>query len=565
MGKMPRLVLRSVAAYVSGFSLFMLSVLPSHAYDKTAHKMIVEHAIDYMMSSSDEAIAYIDYTTPKTDYELLRQTLVPHLHERFLVETEIKNQAKAMGDLAESIDRMHDIHLNICAFSFGIRIGCAVTPEFGNYSFTMFSHFLNVRDGPVFFKHRGYSYTWVKSNKNRGCAAAGFKDYMVNVFIEDGEGIFDFNASSTPLNRYRQPLRELTTIEEADRQFKQTIPFIEFWPLTNVVRYWWEDFLRVNERSSKDHLPYNLNSLGPVLHAVADSTVPFHATGLSGCGHVEYETNIETWMEKGMLYDKKSVRTWLTNHDHLSRDRTMEELLLGNARYAGDEIHCKCDPTGCHCPIVKNIQVGRDLINLAIASTVVTLRKAFSEWLPQRKQEKPAEVKILEPTRTYAWGVATWSDEAFASSTLDDWEFRTIDPPAIDAPNAERAKSTKQVLTGKLSDIKETVLNYKKGRMNQDEFKRNTKIQIDEAAEIVGSQPALEWTPSYKLKGVSIYEGLPPIGPPPKRFRNPELDEIQDPQKWATYLKQRDSFDEAEALYLKAERTAYSESQLIKK
>ena len=70
----------------------------------------------------------------------------------------------------------------------------------------------------------------------------------------------------------------------------QPLSTVQFWPLTPLGAHYYRAFTSTPKSSAG--APLVLGALGPVRHAAADSTVPFHATGISGCGHVEYESYV---------------------------------------------------------------------------------------------------------------------------------------------------------------------------------------------------------------------------------------------------------------------------------
>src|SRR5436309_8719536 len=99
---------------------------------------------------------------------------------------------------------------------------------------------------------------------------------------------------SPPYRNYRLPLR--ISDEEYERAMSgQPLKAVQFWPLTHLAEHYYRAFRSTPK--SPVGTPLMLGALGPVLHAAGDSTVPFHATGISGCGHVEFESFVESFYD----------------------------------------------------------------------------------------------------------------------------------------------------------------------------------------------------------------------------------------------------------------------------
>ncbi len=150
----------------------------------------------------------------------------------------------------------------------------------GGVSFTTFSHFINVKNPGFAWQFSGYYYGWVE--QNQPCSNAGFEDRLANFFAGNSKGRVDIDKSEA-FTIYKDPLLPTISDKQYRDHFDQRIRHVHFWPLTNLANYWLQKF--VGEPRGADGRHYNIAWIGPVLHAAGDSTVPYHAAGLSGCEH----------------------------------------------------------------------------------------------------------------------------------------------------------------------------------------------------------------------------------------------------------------------------------------
>jgi hypothetical protein len=280
----------------------------------------------------------------------------------------VRSQAQVLGKNAKLTDSMLDIKLHSGSDKDS-------GPQKLGISYTMFSHFLNVHGESTMWPDAGYHHGWVEQTKeNDACKNFYYRDLFANLFIAHGGYKYDYPGSAATM-KYRSPRQGDLTMDDYRTHFAQDIKNIHFWPITHLADHYYQRF-RNSKRTSKG-LPEQLPILGHVVHTVADTTVPFHAVGLSGCGHSEYERMVDGLVEsKQRPYDGLKVKTNLKTIPYLSNQTSLTDLLKSNASTAAE--YCQCDSTSCSCGIVNDERAARQLYNLAVASTVTIIRKCFS-------------------------------------------------------------------------------------------------------------------------------------------------------------------------------------------
>ncbi len=179
-----------------------------------------------------------------------------------------------------------------------------------------FNHYIDIKKGPgLFDDFDGYSYYHGSAHMDQyqqavdvtagwGLVVAhltGFKvdegiAYWLNDEYVHAPGQPWYQKCSPALERYsyRADLKRYTQLRtEMRARFPlaksqggngQGIPYSVFMPVDNMARYWFHEFLRE---------PTQIESLGPVLHAVQDASVPHHAAGYHGNWHAEYEQALD--------------------------------------------------------------------------------------------------------------------------------------------------------------------------------------------------------------------------------------------------------------------------------
>jgi hypothetical protein len=88
------------------------------------------------------------------------------------------------------------------------------------------------------------------------------------------------------------------------------IPYSVFMPVDNLARFWYNRFLSTPSS--------NAWSLGPVMHAIQDASIPHHAAGILGNWHSRYEHTLtksaSAWFSSGAL--DQAVQQLLSQWDH---------------------------------------------------------------------------------------------------------------------------------------------------------------------------------------------------------------------------------------------------------
>jgi hypothetical protein len=330
----------------------------------------------------------------------------------------------------------------------------------------------------------------------------------------------------------------------------QAIEHVRFWPITNIAVYWFDSFL--GTKRARDGTPANLPWLGPVFHSLADATVPYHASGLSGCGHGAYEDVVEQLGRSGKLYDRAIVTRHM-NAQHLHARTKVAEMVVGNAEAASDPAYCICSPSACDCPVVRNQTAAKDLYNLAVASTAVALRKALQAWRAQGTRMK-AEGVPTPPIVTV--------EPAKAFSRFQD---TPVSPLRIVGADREAAQNFEASLSRTLLDMKRAIARWEERQISRDAFRTEFDNAVLRVANVVERFPQLRWDPYSPEVGVVSFPGLPPLADPPIRFRLPTLDEINDGSAWDQYSAQRRRFFGAAGLYSAGELRSSLQAQLRRK
>lgn len=122
----------------------------------------------------------------------------------------------------------------------------------------------------------------------KGCSPA------VEHYTYLGEGLYA-NLRSESVARF--PLAEWRGHEN------HGIPYSVFMPEDNLARYWYEQFV------ARKAWP----SLGPVLHAVMDQSIPHHAAGTCGNWHSRYEHTLGQKAEQWRGTSDDKIRQLLAN------------------------------------------------------------------------------------------------------------------------------------------------------------------------------------------------------------------------------------------------------------
>lgn len=486
----------------------------AEAYNEESHRKIVKDAFIYIMSTTKPAV-YADKSTTQTDLDLMKKVLASGLNAAATMKN-LNAAAERLADSSVKTDSKEDVFLRSCAPLTSWPCRTNAGEEKMKVYYTAFSHFLNVHAGTdTIWEKRGYYYGYVHQNKY--CESVG-GDRYVNIFIGLQTVTFDRVKSDAYL-AYRSPRRLDITDDLLKNHFDQEIAHIHFWPITNMAEYWYGKF------KSNASLKLALPDLGPVLHAAADTTVPFHAVGLSGCGHVEYEKGVDAVYlhRQANLYDEKMIMRFLVEKPWLRKDLSVEAILWGNALHSADK--CIKEANSSTCPFIKNVaevQIAqKELVNLAIASTVVMIRKAFSEWTGGKietlvsfsaEDNKPSEQFSEYPDRS--------------------WE-RT---PRVRASSRSIEQKLQPTVNLAFQNMNQSIVNLQSNKITKTQFEADFFTAIATAASTVQGKPACEFEPNEDTVA----------GPP--SYREPTQEETSNQSKWEHYLRKSRAFYDAIAL-----------------
>jgi len=550
--------------------VFALIAIPSSpfAYEVTTHYQTVIDAFNYIIESAGgPQTRYIDGWTPQKDYRLLSVLTGTSKSSLEDIRATALAAGKLLAQVSESTDSFTDVAIDI-----GL-------PLIGNIHSiaTTFSHFVNIRTPGFLWPTDGYYFHWVKGNKE--CEARIAVDHLANLIMRyPWANVDTFN--SLPYSRYRGQLS--APAEYYRRNFQEVIGNVRFWPAYNMAEYWFTEFLRAGEMNGR---PSDLQHLGFVLHIAEDMTVPYHAIGMSGCGHSEYEIFVETLYGKNRaLYDPRLVQNHLKTHKFLDSAKSVREIILGIAKYAGSDKFCKCVGIYCDCPLQRVHEVreaARDLINLAIAANVVLVRKGLSEWqkmhkhyqgalleygliqLVAERQDKPPKVspelidkfrrqeenksiKDLKAEEGQRLPPKTEREEPKTRKPIDDLTTQIVRTPTslkgITGPT-----SSVQVVSAEVSAImdnfKQAVAAFTVGNISEDNLRATMKQRVSDIQTIFEKHETVAWLPHIEEETTVIWPGLPPVLKKKLvEFRLPTDDEIGDDRKWSRYVEERSSY-----------------------
>jgi hypothetical protein len=184
-------------------------------------------------------------------------------------------------------------------------------------SFTAFNHFIDIKKGPgLFDDYDGYSYRKGSASRDEYQKAddvvygfwqklfaslSGKKvDEGLNWWFNDeyvhAPGQPWYRGCSPAVERYSFPeergiysskkaeLQMRFPLAESTGQGGMGIPYSVFMPVDNMARYWYSQFFQTRDPVT----------LGPVMHAIQDASIPHHAAGYNGNWHARYEADLDT-------------------------------------------------------------------------------------------------------------------------------------------------------------------------------------------------------------------------------------------------------------------------------
>jgi len=472
--------------------LAALATSPAAAYNDPTHEQIVADAFEYILTNTTSPVG-------RADYALLRSVLAHGVTDPALAQRRIRAAAKEIAGYAVKTDQQPDVVMDL---PLAGPQPSYKPPFMDLYFFTVFAHFVNVHRPGSLWQDAGYNYLFIEANQR--CVHPSNEDKFGNLFVAHSDAKV-VTTSSVAMRNFEGQLKSSVDRSTYERQFTNVIRFVEFWPLTNLAKYWYVAFVE-SGASATTKTPYSLQYLGHVLHAVADSTVPYHAAGISGCGHRAYEKTVDVLYRKKLLVDHQLIATYLATLPHLVTTGDIAQLIRENARMAADRPLCDCDGQTCDCAEALNsVQAtAKKLVSLAVASTVASIRVAFRDW---EAHGKPLKVSGARPTHLAQAKRVMYADF----------------PVLLVSEDAAKDKT----LVDGVGLINRAVLSYAKQESSEAEFQKTYAAGVDNVAKVAVSKPA------------TVKFG---VEPGHQEFADPTLEQIQDPQKWAAYLKARARF-----------------------
>ena len=198
-----------------------------------------------------------------------------------------------------------------------------------------FNHFIDIKKGPgLFDDYDGYSYERGSAHQDQFMLASEEArdpgDKILGFFADLGDVKLDQVANwwldethvhapgqpgyphppgkgSPSIEHYSFPQDKgiYSSVEtESAARFAGTIPSSVFLPVDNLTRYWFGQFIDTKDPTA----------LGPVMHAIADASIPHHAAGYLGNWHGTYEGDVE-----------KNLENWLNASDFAPGVRDLVE------------------------------------------------------------------------------------------------------------------------------------------------------------------------------------------------------------------------------------------------
>ncbi len=173
------------------------------------------------------------------------------------------------------------------------------------FNFTAFNHFIDIRKGPgIFDDFDGYSYKRGSGSQDEYQTVKLSIEEGVNYWFNDEYvhvlGREWYNSCSPAMERYsfyndkaiynsvEEELKARFPLAHSEGKKDEGIPYSVFMPADNMARYWYNQFLQTKD----------INSLGFILHAIQDASIPHHAAGSMGNWHSAYEFQIDSNLDK---------------------------------------------------------------------------------------------------------------------------------------------------------------------------------------------------------------------------------------------------------------------------
>lgn len=301
------------------------------------------------------------------------------------------------------------------------------------YDFTSFQHFIDLGHKGIYDDYDGYSYRHGSACENEyepgfharsGWVRKGFfsskgtLDADINYYFNDeyvhAPGMKWYRNCSPAVwhytfcehfDKYFQILQRYPLAQGTGKR-NCGIPYSVLTPVDNMGRFWYERFL----------ISGNLVDLGPVMHAIQDACVPHHTSGYMGNWHEKYENCLENefssykdkcdssvlnlyrkWSKNGGSSPNKitypASRTMTPNKswriDHLITWLACQS----HYQYINDYNHFNNDSWQKKESFTNN-KKPRELLDLAVAMSMLVLEKAKAEYIHRTGKEKVESISI---------------------------------------------------------------------------------------------------------------------------------------------------------------------------
>jgi len=539
---------------------------PASAFNDETHEFFTAKALAFMLEPTPQsAMVYSGGWSARKDSDLATRL------KRSLPESKLKEIITYTAD----VDWLADVTFRLFENSWtdATRVPRS-SPR--KLAFTVFSHFLNVHRLGDLWNTNGYYYPWVALDEH--CKALS-QSNLANALIRYAHTTV-VTDKTLPFVQYKSGLAG--SPGDYAGNFAKEISEIRFWPATAMITHWYDQLL--SSPITETRLPLRLHFLGAIAHIMQDMSVPFHAVGISGCGHDEFEAWFEAKIKANDirdLYDPTIVRKHLRG-SFLDHRQPIAKLALQVAGIASR--HCRStfsresgeSATTCRHlvePAVDRV-IARDTFNLAIAGTVVAIRKAIDEWKStvdaaglgaQGTLSRPTldAGRALQPTGSAA---STPSPEPHGSTTVTSpaplaRSYRILDfsnPAQVADLLLGRHASSSSDIRDSVGRAQQEVLSFLDGHTSQTDFER----QLQDAGRRLAESAAFEQEPTPEDVS-AIYPDSPPVFTDRVySFRLPTLGETNNPHRWRTYLDERRKYTEAASLLHAAVTKSYLESRV---
>ena len=154
------------------------------------------------------------------------------------------------------------------------------------------------------------------------------------------------------------------------------------------------------------------------------------------------------------------------------------------------------------------------LVNLAIASTVVTIRKAFSEWA--------GSSVVASASSDVGWSKR---EDFGIFGRYDDFKALPVVPQARFAMSRFMEPTIQGKLVPRMAVLKRLVEQLNSGATSEAHFKPNLNAEVENLARALTENPDV-----FKERDASPVRipGLGPVQPEPPRFRLPSVKEREN-------------------------------------